>query len=72
MNLYQKITVAAGAVLAALRLVFPVRYTEILGMRFKPSSESDLFQNVDWTTTGMHIGGVLIVTVALFLVFKKK
>jgi len=72
MNFYQKMVLAAGAVLAALRLVFPVKYTEIMGMRFKPSQDMDMFQNVDWSTTGLHLGGIVILTVALVLIFKKK
>lgn len=72
MNLAQKVVVASGAVLAALRMVFPVKYTSILGMRFTPSGDTDLFQNVDWSQTGMHIGGILVITIALFFVLKKK
>jgi hypothetical protein len=71
MNIYQKIVIAAGAVLAALRLFFPVRYTEVLGMRFAASKDTNLFQNVDWSQTGLHIGGIIIVTVALVFIFKK-
>lgn len=71
MNLYQKIVVAGGAVLAALRIVFPVKYTSVLGMRFGASKDLDMFQNVDWTATGTHIGGIAIVCAALFYVLKK-
>lgn len=72
MNMAQKVAVAAGAVLAAIRMVFPVKYTSILGMRFVPSGANDMFQQVDWETTGLHLGGIALVTAALVLVLNKK
>jgi len=72
MNMAQKVVVAAGAALAALRMVFPVKYTSILGMRFKASGDTDLFQDVDWSQTGMHVGGIVVIAIALFFVLKKR
>lgn len=72
MNVGQKFAVAAGAVLAAVRMVFPVKYTSLLGLRFEGSGGNDMFQQVDWQTTGLHLGGIVLVTVALVLVLNKK
>ncbi len=72
MNVYQKMIIAAGGVLAALRVFFPVKYTKFLGMRFEARDDMGMFQNVDWGATGLHLGGIVILTVVLVLVFKKK
>jgi len=72
MNFYQKMILAAGAVMAALSVIFPVKYTNILGMRFGASEDMGAFQNVDWGQTGLHLGGIVIVTVALVFIFKKR
>jgi len=69
-NLPQKVVVAIGAALAALRVVYPVKEKGVGGLRL--SMEQGFFQNVDWNTTILHIGGILIVTVAAYIILKKR
>jgi len=69
-NILQKAAVAAGAVLAGLRVLYPVHDKTVGGLKF--NLEEGLSHGVDWNTTLLHIGGIVIITVAAFVILKKR
>ena len=72
MNVTQKIVIAIGAALVALRAIFPVKYVGFPGLRFEGGDFPEFMHRVDWQATGLHIVGIVVVTVALVLIMKKK
>jgi len=72
MNTVQKIVIAAGVVLAALRAAFPVKYAGLPGFRFNNGGFPEFMVKADWHATGIHIALIAAATAALFFVFKKK
>ncbi len=74
MNAAQKIIVAAGVVLAAIRAVYPVKYVELPGiLRFNEAKGfPEFMQKTDWGTTGLHIAVIAAVCALLAFIFKEK
>ncbi len=73
MNIAQRLIVAAGAILAAARVVFPVRYGSLPGLRFSETSGLPEFMvKTDWRATGLHVALIAALTVILAVLFKKK